>query len=101
MHDEAHLFGIEIALLAIPQCRQRLGIELAVVGADAHIYGSGELYSDKASVARRVGKDIREIARGYKRGEARKLLHMTAIGTLYLQRRQLYEVLQEPLLHSG
>lgn len=87
LHDELHLLGVEITLLAIAQRHKRLGEKLLVVGADTHVDGARQLDADETAVAGWVGEDVVHVARGDEGGEAWKLHDVTSVRRLVFQRR--------------
>ena len=87
LHDELHLLGVEITLLAIAQRHKRPGEKLLVVGADTHVDGARQLDADETAVAGWVGEDVVHVARGDEGGEAWKLHDVTSVRRLVFQRR--------------
>lgn len=100
---EHYLLGlclVEPAATTVAQELQRLGEELMVVGHTTGVDGRREFDADETTVARRIGKDVGHVARGYERRLARQLLKVRAIRSFRLYRGQLDNVLQKTLLHT-
>lgn len=93
LHYLLRLRLIEPRALAMSQHLQGLGEYLPVVGHPAHVDRLRQLYADKASVARRIGKDVGHVACGDEGSPARQVFLMVAIRTLRLDSGQLDDVL--------
>ena len=70
-----------------------LGIELLVIRWRTDIDGTCEFHTQKTAATRGVSQYIGLIGGGNERGATRKVLYMTAVGTLDFDGRQCDDIL--------
>lgn len=65
-----------------------------------HVDGGGQLHSEEAAAARRVGKDVGHVGCCDERCTSRQGFYRACVWQLHLHFRQLHDVFQEALLYA-